>query len=382
MATIVVVDDNAMNRVLLSRILQRDGHRVVEAANGAEALGLVWVEHPDLILTDVLMPRVDGYTLDRELREWPRTAEIPLIFHTATYTSDEIEELVGTHRHRRVLPKPADVDEVSEMVAEMLEMSPAQQQPVEETGPGTGQHGHLDLLNAKLLQKVRELELAARDRQQLLASVVRAQEEERERIANDIHDDPVQAMTAVAMRLELMGPPSDDPVAQERYDKLLLTVRHALARLRHLLFRLHPPALETEGLTAAIEAYLSQLTDGTPLTFVVEDGLEREPTSELRALIYRVVQEAVTNVFKHADARTILVRFTEQDGGFLTTVRDDGAGFVIEEAETPRAGHIGLRAMRQRAELAGGWWQVESERGAGTTLRAWVPATTLSDSSP
>lgn len=378
MANIVVVDDNATNRALLLRLLERDGHRVIEAANGAEALGLIWVELPDLVLTDVLMPRVDGYALDRALRSWPRTAGIPLIFHTAMYTSDEVRELVGTHRHRRVLPKPSDLGAISAMVTEMLDEGGAggtQSDP----RPDTENQEHLDLLNAKLLQKVRELELADRERQQLVASVVRAQEEERERIANDIHDDPVQAMTAVAMRLELMGPPTDDPVGRQRHDKLLATVRHAITRLRRLLFELHPPALETEGLSAAIESYLARLVEDTSLTFVVEDELEQEPTTELRAILYRVVQEAVTNAVKHAGAATLRVQLREQDGGYLATVADDGGGFVVDQAEKPRAGHLGLTAMRQRAELAGGWWQLESEQGVGTTVRSWVPAAAFAE---
>ncbi|MBW3658576.1 MAG: response regulator [Actinobacteria bacterium] len=377
MATIVVVDDNATNRALLVRVLERDGHRVVEAANGAEALGLIWVEQPDLVLTDVLMPRVDGYALDRALRSWSRTADLPLIFHTATYTSDEVRELAGTHPHRRVLPKPSDLDAITAMVRRLLEGA-AGEAPGEPEPDGDNR-GHLDLLNAKLLQKVRELELADRERQQLLASVVRAQEEERERIANDIHDDPVQAMTAVAMRLELLGPPTDDPRGRQRHEKLLATVRHAISRLRHLLFELHPAALETDGLAAAIGSYLERLVEDTSLSFVVEDELGREPTTELRAILYRVVQEAVTNVAKHARATTIRVRLREQDGGYLAIVEDDGEGFVVEQVETPPSGHLGLTAMRQRAQLAGGWWQVESEPGSGTTVRTWVPAAAFSE---
>lgn len=378
MAAILVVDDSATNRALISQVLERDGHRIIEAANGAEALGLVWVDPPDLVLTDILMPRVDGYAIDRALRAWSPSADIPLIFHTAMYTPDEIREVVGSHPHRRVLPKPADIAEISEMVASMLDERPTGHAGME---PRTenGDHEHLDLLNAKLLQKVRELELAARERQRLLGSVVSAQEDERARIAGEIHDDPVQAMTVVAMRIELMGPPSDDPIDRERHEKLLEMVRRAIARLRRVIFQLHPPALEREGLAAAVEAFLSHTVEGPGPTCVVHDRFRHEPSTELRALLYRVVQEALTNAVKHAGATKVEVSLEESDDGFLAIVTDDGRGFAVEDVEASRPGHMGLTAMRQHAELAGGWWRLESGPGGGTTVRAWVPDVTVSE---
>jgi signal transduction histidine kinase len=368
MATILVVDDNATNRALLVRVLERDGHRVVEASNGAEALGLVWIERPDVVLTDVVMPRVDGYAFDRELRNWPQSADIPVIFHTATYSSTEVQQLVGTRR-RRVLPKPSDIQMISTTVAAMLDEAGA----CPEGDADVPAAEHLDVLNAKLMQKVRELELADRERRELLASVVRAQEEERERIAGEIHDDPVQAMTAVAMRLELAGPSGDDVAAVERHEKLLGTVRHAIGRLRRLIFELHPPALEQEGLAAAVEALLAHAAAGGGPAYEVDDQLRRQPEMERRTLLYRVVQEAATNAVKHAGASHLTVTLQEERDGVVAVVADDGRGFDLEEADRPRPGHLGLTSMRQRTELVGGSCRIESRPGGGTTVRVWVP---------
>lgn len=365
--TVLVVDDNATNRALLARILQQDRYRVVEASNGAEALGLSRVERPDVIITDVLMPKVDGYELQRQLQADPLTADIPLVFHTAAYSASEVRELVGGGGDLAVLPKPADVQQVRRTVSEMVARHEQHRR-----APTTTEHDHLALLNDKLLQKVRELELADRERQRLLAHLVRVQEDERERIAGDIHDDSVQVMTAVAMRLEMLQGKLADPVLQERHAKLQDTVRLAIARLRHLLFQLHPAALERDGLAAAIEAYLEHSAD-TLTDFEVDDRLPAEPPPELRALLYRIVQEAIVNTLKHADASRIDVRLEAADDGFEVTVQDDGAGFDVTDAQVPRHGHLGLRSMRQRAELAGGWLRLDSVPGQGTTVRVWVP---------
>lgn len=369
MATVLVVDDSANNRALMSAVLQRGDHRVLEAVNGAEALGLARLRRPDVVITDVLMPKVDGYELERELQRDPATASIPLIVHTAAYDDREVNAMVQQSPRVRVLPKPAAVSDVLEAVSTLV--SAALPAPVEQ--PDDGRADHLAALNDKLLQNVRELEALERDRQDLIEHLLHAQENERAAIAGDIHDDSVQAMTAVAMRLELLGRDLDDPRLVQRHTELQLTVRAAIGRLRRLLFQLHPPALETEGLAAAVASYIDHTAgDGRPHTDVV-DTLAYEPPVPLRILLYRVVQEALVNVAKHADAQQVRVELSGGGGGFTVAVRDDGRGFEPDEA-TSRPGHLGLVAMRQRVELAGGRWRVESTPGAGTTIHAWVPA--------
>jgi signal transduction histidine kinase len=370
MATILIVDDSATNRALLVRLLDSDERRIIEASNGAEALGLVLTESPDLILTDVLMPKVDGYELERQLRADRRTAGIPVIFHTAAYTSSEMRQLVGRSDQLFFLPKPSEIDAVLATVSRAL-ASGARTSSTDATT--TDEHQHLAVLNAKLLQKVRELELAERKRQSLLAHLVQVQEDERERIAGDIHDDSIQAMTAVAMRLEMLRSHLSDPEALDRHSRLQETVRLTIERLRHLLFQLHPTALDRAGLAATIKLYLEHTVEGIVDRHVVEDQLSTEPSPELRALLYRIAQEALANVAKHAQATEVTVELASREGGIQLRVIDDGRGFDVEEAQVPRRGHLGLISMRQRAELAGGWWRVDSADGVGTTVEAWLP---------
>lgn len=373
MATVLVVDDSANNRALMSRILESHDHHIIEATNGAEALGLARVRRPDVVITDVLMPKVDGYELERELRADAATASIPVVFHTSAYSSEEVGEMVRESPRLRILPKPTDVGRILEMVASVV-----REGPCTDEAPVADEHQeHLAALNAKLLQTVRELELAGLERQRLLAYLIQAQEDERAVIAGDIHDDSVQAMTAVAMRLEMFGRGLTDPVMVERHQKLEETVRLAIGRLRRLLFQLHPPALERDGLASTIRAYLEQAFQPGVCEHVVTDEMNQEPAVPVRVLLYRVAQEALVNIAKHADARTIRVEFASVDDGVRVAVHDDGRGFEPAEEDVNRPGHMGLSSMRQRVQLAGGRWQLESQPGRGTSVTVWVPSSLM-----
>lgn len=131
--------------------------------------------------------------------------------------------------------------------------------------------------------------------------------------------------------------------------------------------------MEREGLAAAITAYLEEAFGEIDVAFALESIIAREPSTEVRTLIYRIAQEALSNVRKHAQATRVEVRLEEVDQGVTTTIRDDGVGFKPEDAEMPLPGHLGLVSMRERAEMLGGWFQIEGKPGAGTVVEFWVP---------
>jgi len=219
-----------------------------------------------------------------------------------------------------------------------------------------------------------ELRRLDAERRRLLASLVRAQEEERRRIATDIHDDSVQVMTALTLRLDLLRRRSGDPELARELEEVAETARGAIARLRHLMFELRPPALDRDGLASALRLYLDQVGSEHGLDVLLDDRLAAEPGTEARTILYRIAQEALTNVAKHAQASRVEVELETRGEGVLLRVRDDGRGFSPEQVE--RAGepwHVGLTAMRERAEMAGGWCRVESQPGAGTRVEVFVP---------
>jgi signal transduction histidine kinase len=222
----------------------------------------------------------------------------------------------------------------------------------------------------------RRLEIARQSpdtRRRLLADIVHAQEEERRRLAGDIHDDAVQAMTAVLLRLGLLGARLEKPEQVSLVDELEVSIRDTIGRLRRLIAGLSPPELDRAGLAPAVRSALEQLKLEFQIEYSLENKLLREPGPEARTIAYRIVQEAVANTRKHANASRVDVVFESQEYGLCTSVTDDGVGFDVEATlAVARPGHLGLKAMRERAELADGWLRIESRPGA-TKVTFWIP---------
>ena len=217
-----------------------------------------------------------------------------------------------------------------------------------------------------------ELKRSLRERRDLLEHLVRAGEEERQRIASDIHDDSIQAMTAAGIRLGILRRELDDRRQLALVDDLDEIIHLAIVRLRHLLFDLRPPVLDTEGLGAALRMYVDETQADTDTVYTLDDRLRSQPGVEARLILYRVAQEALTNVRKHARAKRAEVVVAERDGGYMVRVTDDGVGFVPDDSRT-LPGHLGLVAMRERVLLAGGSFRMNSAPNAGTSAECWIP---------
>ncbi|MFG2592077.1 PAS domain S-box protein [Streptomyces sp. NPDC048438] len=217
----------------------------------------------------------------------------------------------------------------------------------------------------------RAAQQALSERRRLFNHLVQAQETERRRIAWDVHDDSIQAMVAVGMRLELLAERVSEAHSAE-LQRLDTTVREAIGRLRSLTFRLHPPGIDRHGLVEGLASHLDDVVRSSwGMAYSFDHQLDREPTPETAITIFRIVQEALLNVHKHARGSRVDVRVKSADGGILTQVMDDGTGEPM-----PMDGireHFGVIEMRERAETAGGWWSMHSRPGTGTTVEFWVP---------
>jgi PAS domain S-box-containing protein len=218
-----------------------------------------------------------------------------------------------------------------------------------------------------------ELERDLAQRRAILGHFVKTSEEERRRIAGDIHDDSIQAITAAGMRLQILRRRLEDPEDLRLLSDLEDVIQLSISRLRHLLFELRPPALDNEGLAAALAMCVEEVQGENGTRFGIRNDLHSEPSAERRVILFRIGQEALTNARKHANAKSVDVILAERDGGHLVCVADDGVGFSAR-AEDPQPGHLGLVAMRERAQLAGGRLRIETSPGGGTTVEAWVPA--------
>jgi PAS domain S-box-containing protein len=240
-----------------------------------------------------------------------------------------------------------------------------------------------DITEAQRAQFVLELgldvlESADRDQQALLGHLIRAQEEERARIATNIHDDTIQMLTAASLRLQQLRHRLTDPEELHILDKLEEALNMSHSRLRQLIFDLRPSGLERGSLAAALQDYLEQMHSDTGIAYWLDDRCTVPVAASNTVLIYRTAQEALSNVRKHARAKTVWVELQDISDGCLARITDDGVGYDPAEIED-RPGHLGLILMRERAQIAGGWCRIESTPGSGTTVEFWVPIDTPPD---
>ncbi|MDR6594797.1 PAS domain S-box protein [Saccharothrix longispora] len=218
----------------------------------------------------------------------------------------------------------------------------------------------------------RRTEQKLTEQRRLVAHLVEAQELERRRIAWDVHDDSIQAMVAVGMRLQLLAGrvPEEQAEVVRRLDEV---VRTSIDRLRYLVFRLRPPELDRHGLADALDHYLADVTAQWGMAYRLRHDLDHEPPADVAITIFRICQEALNNVHKHARATIVEVSLTSVDRGTLVEVVDDGVGIGAPTDRTPFE-HFGTIEMRERAETAGGWWTLGEDPTGGAAVRFWVPS--------
>ncbi len=371
MSSILVLDDRPADRQLLKTVLGHAGHGVSEAATGHQALELARADRPDLIITDIVMPEMNGYEFVRRLRAEPETKTVPVIFSTANYSLDEVQRLAAAVGVSRFLSKPSEFDDIISIVDEALG-APTSPPPRPLAGEEFDRQ-QLRLLNDKLVEKVRELEAADAERRKLMSQLVNAHEEARRHIAEELHDDSIQAMVAIGMRLEMLIAGTSDNELADQLVRLRDDVAVTGERLRHLLFELQPAELDRSGLRVALEVVLEQTYADEGLEYEVVDRTTRQPTEAVRTLLYRAGREAFANIRKHAGAARVEVLLDQDVRGFSLRVKDDGTGLDVTQALRVRAGHLGLPAMRERIEMAGGTLSLDSTGGAGTALGVWLP---------
>jgi two-component system NarL family sensor kinase len=221
----------------------------------------------------------------------------------------------------------------------------------------------------------RRVARAHRDRAELLKRALDASEMERRRIAADLHDGTVQELVAASYGLsaarERVGAEDQAADALERAEA---SCRAAVRELRSLLVEIYPPRLHDAGLVSALEDLITPL-EHKGIQASVESPADLRLPDETTALLYRSAREALRNAAEHAEAHTVRVRLTRENGRVALSVADDGHGFNPDDAfGRPAAGHFGLRLLRDQVRDAGGTFEVDSTAGTGSELRVEVPA--------
>lgn len=231
---------------------------------------------------------------------------------------------------------------------------------------GVGETEEVERIELAFLRMMRRLEA---ERRRAGSAALRAQEEERARVARDLHDEVNQSLTGLLLRLEAAREAAPPELEGELAETKALA-NQAMGELLSLARQLRPTALDDLGLAAAIEGQVGRLGGEIATNFDVRGDFS-DLGDDAQLVVYRVAQEALSNAARHSGARRVEVRLRRNDGGgVVLEVSDDGRGFAFDESQRG----LGIAGMRERALLIGADLSIESRPGAGTTVRLTVPS--------
>ena len=374
MTRVLIVDDHEVNRILLRTVLEQHGFAVDEAADGEKALECAARQPPDLVISDLLMPLMDGFTLLRRWRQDPRFRHVPFIVHTGTFNSPQDRRLavdLGADAYlRKCLDRDAFITEVRK-VLESARRGP-RMQPASTTDVDSQLKEYSAVLVHKLETKSEQLERINERLQLLSQRLLEVQEAERATIARELHDEIGQALTAIKLSAQWVQKRVGEAESLRLADCVALADQ-ALAQVRDLALELRPPQLDQLGLTAALRDLTRRMAAraGIESEFAA-DAYEVLPGYSQATAAFRIVQEALTNVVRHAGATCVRVELHRAGNELTVSVEDDGRAFDAESAlgSGRNGGSLGLIGMQERASLAGGWLRIDAKPGRGTRVSA------------
>jgi signal transduction histidine kinase len=396
-SNILIVDDTPDALRLLAQMLSQYGYKIRVANNAAQALDAVQSKPPDLILLDVMLPDLNGYQVCAQLKANPTTREIPVIFLSALNQAiDKVKAFtVGGVDY---VSKPFDQGELVARVETHLALQKMRQRLEERNAALQRAQAELEQhrlhLEERIVERTAELsqtnqqlaaEIAerqqverelAQSREQLrnLAEYLQtAREQERTTIAREIHDEFGQALTALKMDLAWLTRHLNEPAElPAKINSMSSLVDDTIRTVRRIATELRPGLLDDLGLVAAIEWQTQEFARRTGLAYTLRLGdhdLELEP--DLATALFRILQEALTNIARHAEATHVAVELDDQPNHLTLVVRDDGKGITPGQLSATQS--LGLMGMRERARVWGGQVTVEGIAGQGTTVAVRIP---------
>ena len=378
--TVLAVDDNDAIRYSLTRYLREAGYDVIEARTGMEALNLARRD-PALITLDINLPDIDGFDVCRRLKNDPATSEIPILHISASCVE-------SAHRVRGLeggadayLSEPIDRQELLATVKALLRMRQAQREARRQAAEAVKAKEELSKLNENLESRVRErtaeLNAANDSLRELSARLLQLRDEERRRLARELHDSVGQMLAAIAMNIATVRSTplvADAAKAASENEILVQQVSDEIRTISHLL---HPPLLDEVGLASALRWYVEGFSKRSKIAvdLEIEPKFRRLP-SEMEIAIFRIVQECLTNVHRHSGSHTAQVRITYEDGRVRVVIQDSGKGIPLAEQHALKsAGRmgVGFRGMRERITQLGGALELQSGE-KGTVVTCSMPA--------
>jgi signal transduction histidine kinase len=360
-ASVLIVDDDAASLTAMRELLRSLGARLVTARSGEEALCKVLEEDFAAILMDVHMPGIDGFTTAKLIRERRRSSYTPIIFLTAAAPEDLATMFRGYQAGAvDYIVKPV----IPEVLRSKLSVF-------------IGLHDMNRILNAELGERSLTEQRLRASEENLRALAVHLQsvrEEERTHIARDIHDELGQALTG--LKLDLNGlcreiGTEDEEALKERARVLSANIDRLIQSVRRIASGLRPEVLDEIGLSAAIEwqAREFQRRTGIRCRVTIGDGFS-DPDQERSTALFRIFQELLTNVARHANATRVNVSLSDEPQLGLS-VEDNGRGIRDDESRSARS--LGFLGMKERVQPFGGSIEVKGVEGKGTKVSVAIP---------
>jgi signal transduction histidine kinase len=345
--SILMVDDQPAKLLSYEAILNELGENLIKANSGREALELLLKNDVAVVLMDVSMPDLDGFELADIIRQHPRFQKTAIIFISAVHLTD-LDRLKGYQR--------GAVDYISvPVVPELLRAKVS--------------------IFAELHRKTRQLEALNNELRILSSRLLTIQDDERRRFARELHDGLGQDLVAVKMIVDAL---TSDHMAERRDQATLQAsqlIDRALQQVRSISHLLHPPLLDEGGLQSALRWYV----DGLGRRSEINASLKLQPEDfprlapELETAIFRIVQEALTNIVRHAEAHNAYVSVVREKRQVVISIRDDGKGIAEQIADLrPGSLGVGIGGMRQRTKEFGGELRIQNVH-PGTLVEVVIP---------
>ena len=359
-ASILIVDDDRASLMAMEEVLRSLGARLVMASSGEEALRKVLEEDFAAILMDVRMPGIDGFTTAKLIRERSRSRHTPIIFLTAAqedftmfrgYEAGAVDFIV----------KPVIPEVLRSKLAVFV-----------------GLHDMNRMLSAELAERSlteQRLRASEENLRALAGHLQSVREEERIHIAREIHDELGQALTGLKFDINALAKAAsnaEDPAIADKTSGLCQQIDRIINSVRRIASGLRPEVLDEIGLAAAIEWQAREFQRRTGIRCLVEiaPGF-RDPDKERSTALFRIFQELLTNVARHANATRVSVHLADTDDSLVLKVEDNGRGIQEQEIESPRS--LGFLGLRERVLAFGGSIDVKGQEGRGTTVSVDIP---------
>lgn len=353
-ASILIVDDSPTKLKAISAIINRMGLDVTTVSSGREALRMLLKQDFAVVLLDVKMPIMDGFETATLIHGRPRSAHTPIIFITAEASSDSERFLAYTMGAVDYIFSPIIPEVLCAKVRVFVD---------------------LFYLQRKLILQTDELRQSKQLLRQLATHQELIKEEERKRIAREIHDELGQNLLALRIDASMLHArtAATHPKLNEKAAYALHHIDATIKSVRSIINDLRPAVLDL-GLQAAIEWQIEEFRrrSGIQCIMLVEnEHLDRDLEERCATALFRILQESLTNIIRHAQATQVEVALHRNDAAFLMRIADNGIG--MPQAPGIGANSFGLQGIKERVHMLGGELKIDTAPGNGTALSVSIP---------